>query len=104
MTILTGVTGVLSCAHEPVNAGIFGGELHGHSYEVTAWFANDDQADVRVFQASLTMLLAQWDHKILPEELSTAEAIAKAIGVLAKCVEVEVRRPLERIHAKWRAA
>lgn len=101
---LTGVGGVLSCAHPPVNADIFGGELHGHSYEVTAWFTNDCREDVRVYQAALNTLLAQWDHKTLPHELSTAEEIARVVGTLAKCVEVEVRRPLERIHARWSVA
>jgi hypothetical protein len=99
--MLTGVGGVLSCAHEPVNADIFGGELHGHSYEVTAWFHNDEGADARVFQASLNTLLKLWDHKVLPPEMATAEGIARAVGTLGKCMEVEVRRPLERLHARW---
>jgi hypothetical protein len=75
--ILTGVGGVLSCAHEPINVELFGGELHGHSYEVIAWFQNDDCADVRVFQAALNTLLKLWDHKVLPTELGTAEQIAR---------------------------
>lgn len=99
--ILTGVSGILSCAHEPVNADIFGGELHGHSYEVVAWFENPNGADVRAYQASLKALLALWDHKVLPVELSTGEALAAAVGTLANCVAVEVRRPLERIYARW---
>lgn len=99
----TGVGGVLSCAHHPVNSDIFGGELHGHSYEVIAWFTNEHREDVRVYQAALNTLLAQWDHKTLPLHLSTGEEIARAVGTLAKCVEVEVRRPLERIYARWRA-
>lgn len=103
MAVLTGVTGILSCAHQPINADIFGGELHGHSYEVTAWFTNDHGADVRIFEAALRTLLDQWDHRLLPVEISTAEAIAAAVGTLAKCIEVEVRRPLERFHARWRA-
>lgn len=101
--ILTGVGGVLSCAHEPINADIFGGEMHGHSYEVTAWFANDDGADVRMFKKAFETLLATMDHKTLPPELATGEAIARRFGLLAKCVKVEVRRPLERIYAEWRS-
>jgi hypothetical protein len=101
--ILTGVRGSLSCAHEPINADIFGGEIHGHSYEVWAYFENPDgSADVRIFEAELKSLLALWDHKILPPELSTGEAIAKAIGTLAKCARVEVRRPIEGYAAEWR--
>lgn len=97
---LTGVTGVLSCAHPPVNAEIFGGEIHGHSYEVTAWFT--EGGDVRVYQAALDSMLKQWDHKTLPPELATAEAISRAVLRLVGCKEVEVRRPLERYHAKSR--
>ena len=100
--ILTGVGGVLSCAHEAINADIFGGEMHGHSYEVTAWFENDEGGDVRMFQAAFFALLKTMDHKVLPPELATGEAIARRVGLLNKCVEVEVRRPLERIYAKWR--
>lgn len=102
--ILTGVRGILSCAHEPINADVFGGELHGHSYEIWAWFENPDgAADVRIFQAALGGLLKAWDHKILPPELATGEALAKAISLLAKCRKVEVRRPLEGIGAEWTA-
>ena len=103
MTTLTGVGGVLSCAHHPINADLFGGETHGHSYEVIAWFHNDTGADVRVFQAALNGLLKAWDHKMLPDNMATGEAIAQAVGTLAKVVEVEVRRPLERIYARWTA-
>lgn len=100
--ILTGVGGILSCAHPPVNADVFGGETHGHSYEVIAWFHNNDGRDVRAFQAALDQLLAQWDHTTLPESMARAEDIAVAVGTLANCVKVEVRRPLERIYAEWR--
>lgn len=99
---LTGVGGILSCAHEPVNADVFGGEVHGHSYEIVAWF--EGGGDARVYQAALTTLLKQWDHKTLPPEIQTGEAIARAVGLLANCVEVEVRRPLERIYARWEAS
>ena len=102
MTTLTGVGAVLSCAHRPINADVFGGEVHGHSYEIIAWFENDDGSDVRIFQAALNALLKQWDHKMLPDELATGEAIARAVGCLNKVVEVDVRRPLERLYARWR--
>lgn len=100
--ITSTVTGILSCAHEPINADIFGGQVHGHSYEVTAEFANDAGADVRIFKVSFDTLLATLDHRLLPSELATAEAIARYFGVLNKCVFVEVRRPLERLGARWR--
>lgn len=102
--LLTGVGAILSVAHPPVNADVFDGEVHGHSYEIVAWFRHDAGQDARVFQKALHALVAQWDHKTLPAELSTGEAIARTVGVLANCVEVEVRRPLERIYARWSAA
>lgn len=100
---LTGVRGTLSCAHLPVNPELFGGETHGHSYEVWAWFDNPGgDKDVRIFKATLDTLLAVWDHKVLPPELATGEALARAICSLANCVEVEVRRPVEGFAAKVR--
>lgn len=102
--VLTGVGGILSCAHEPVSPELFGGELHGHSYEIVAWFDNArGPRDVRILKAALDTLLAQWDHKVLPAELSTGEAIARAVGMLANVVAVDVNRPLERIYARWEA-
>lgn len=35
--------------------------------------------------------------------VATAEALAVMVGRLANCVRVEVRRPLERWFAEWRA-
>ena len=102
MSLFSGVRGVLSCAHNPINADVFGGEVHGHSYEVEAWFRNDDGRDVRIFSAMLSTLLKNWDHKLLPDELATAEALAKAVGRLNNCVEVEIRRPVEGLFARWR--
>jgi 6-pyruvoyl-tetrahydropterin synthase len=101
--IRTGVTVTLSCSHGPVNPELFGGEEHGHSYEVTVWFDAplDQPRDVRVCHAAVDTLRKQIDHKRLPPELSTAEAIAAYFGILANVVEVEVRRPLERFHARW---
>ena len=93
---LTGVGGVFSAAHEPPE----GGDVHGHSYEVVAWF--DAGEDARVLQASLARTLEPLDHRVLPSELASGEAIAEHIGRgLDGCREVEVRRPLERIYARW---
>jgi hypothetical protein len=99
---LTGVGCVLSVSHPPVNADIFGGEDHGHSYEVIVWFDNAaGPRDVRMCQAAVETLRLQLDHKRLPPDLATGEALARYFGALANVVEVEVRRPLERIYAKW---
>jgi hypothetical protein len=95
--VLTGVSGTLSCAHQPVNQDVFGGEVHGHSYLVKAWFP--EGGDCRVHKAALHQMLQQWDHKMLPLELSTGEALARAVLVLAGCVKVEIERPLEGFYA-----
>lgn len=99
----TGVGCVLSVAHPPVNQELFGGEDHGHSYEVVVWFDNaTGPRDARVCQAAVETLRAQLDHRRLAPELATGEAIAAYFGTLANVVEVEVRRPLERLYARWR--
>ena len=45
--------------------------------------------------------MQQWDHKTLPDDMNWGEDIARAVGTLANCVEVEVRRPLERFYARF---
>ncbi len=99
---LTGVGCVLSCAHAPVNEDIFGGEIHGHSYEILVWFDNaNGLRDVRVCAAAVETVRKTLDHKMLPANLATGEAIAKYFGLINNVVEVEVRRPLERQHGRW---
>lgn len=99
---LTGVGCVLSVSHPPVNADIFGGEEHGHSYEVIVWFDNvPGVRDYRACQAIVEQIRRTLDHKRLPAELATGEALARYFGMLANVVEVEVRRPLERIYARF---
>ena len=100
--ILTGVTGHFCAAHRMPDDVLGQREWHGHSYEVTAWFRNEGRADARVFKAALNGLLSAWDHKELPADFQWGEDIARAVGTLANCVEVEVRRPLEGLHARWR--
>jgi hypothetical protein len=91
---LTGVGGVFSASHESPE-----GVLHGHSYEVWAWFPRGDARDL---QAGLNRVLQELDHTHLPERLSWGEELAEHIGGrLPDCLEVEVRRPLERIGARW---
>ena len=96
---LTGVGCTFSAAHHPPE----GGELHGHSYEVTAWFEAGE--DARVLQARLAAAIEPLDHKVLPPELASGEAMAEHVGrSLDGCFEVEISRPLERMYARWRAA
>jgi 6-pyruvoyl-tetrahydropterin synthase len=93
---LTGIGGIFSASHNSPE-----GVLHGHSYEVWAWFP---QADARELQERLNEVLAALDHSHLSDELAWGEALAEHLArQLPNCVEVEVRRPLERIGAKWTA-
>jgi 6-pyruvoyl-tetrahydropterin synthase len=92
---LTGVGGIFSASHHSPE-----GVLHGHSYEVWAWFP---QADARDLQQRLEKVLAAIDHTHLDDDLAWGEALAENIAArLPDCLEVEVRRPLERIGARWR--
>lgn len=95
--IEAGVTSHFSAAHRSPE-----GEMHGHSFQVTAWFTNDDRRDIRCMKAALDTMVSQWDHKELSADLSWGEDIARAVGTLANCVEVLVSRPLEGFHARWR--
>ena len=91
---LTGVGGVFSASHHSPE-----GVLHGHSYEVWAWFA---QGDARDLQRMLEAALLELDHTHLADDLAWGEALAEHIALkLPGCLEVEVRRPLERIGARW---
>jgi hypothetical protein len=93
---LTGVGGIFSASHHSPE-----GVLHGHSYEVWAWFP---QSDARELQRKLEDVLKSLDHTHLPDALSWGEALAEHIGSrLPGCCEVAVIRPLERIGARWRA-
>lgn len=93
---LTGVGGVFSASHDSPE-----GVLHGHSYEVWAWFP---EGDARELQQKLRAVLERLDHTHLPDALAWGEALAEHIaGQLPGCREVEIRRPLERIGARWTA-
>lgn len=100
MTTRTGVSAHFSAAHrEPGQSG-----YHGHTWQVTAWFPNST-LDALGLQSRLRSVLRRFDHKTLPDDLSRGEAIAQAVGEeLGGCCEVLVSRPLEGIHAEWRAA
>lgn len=92
---LTEVGGTFCASHHSPE-----GQLHGHSYEVWAGWHGGDARD---HMASLTAVLALYDHTHLPPKLAWGEPLAKAIGeALPGCVEVLVARPLERIRARWR--
>ncbi len=95
--MLTGVSGHFCATHRTND-----GSLHGHTWHVTAWFKNNYRSDVVVYQAMIDVMLRRLDHTELPDDLSWGEDIARQIACLANAVEVEVSRPAERIHARWR--
>lgn len=95
--MLTGVSGHFSATHKSPE-----GKWHGHTWYVKAWFRNKHRLDARVMQASLNQMLKRYDHSELPENLEWGEDIAREIGSLINCVEVEVSRPAEGIYAKWK--
>jgi hypothetical protein len=95
---LIGVSGSFRAAHRCAEP-----ELHVHEWHVTAWFDAAPRADARLFKAALDMLLGGWEGKPLPVEMEWNEDIAFVVGRLVNCVEVEVRRDNEGLHARWSA-
>jgi 6-pyruvoyl-tetrahydropterin synthase len=95
---LTGVGAIICAAHAERLSGV----VHGHTYEVTAWHECPDSNDAVILQNHLQGVCSAFDHTTLAPELSRAEDLAAAILRLSPptCVEVEIRRPLERLYAK----
>jgi hypothetical protein len=91
----TGIGGVISAAHTTPDGGI-----HGHSYEIVAWFRHGHDAEA--LRRHLQVVLDKLDHRQLPDEIRWGEELAEHIGkALPGCIEVEVNRPAERIYANW---
>lgn len=74
-------------------------EVHGHSYEVMAWWPARPARDAVCLQETLKGALKGFDHKTLPPELSRAEDLARAIMGLIGAVRVDISRPVERLSA-----
>lgn len=89
---LTGVGAVLSAAHRNSD-----GELHGHTWEITAWF--DEGRCAVELQQELVDYLKVFDHQVLGDEIAWGEALGKCLILGLGCAKVEVSRPLERIYA-----
>lgn len=90
-----GVSCVLSVAHNSPE-----GVLHGHSYEVRAWYRFG--SDARALQRHLEVVRDKYDHTLVDDELQCAENLAEVIGRdLPGCIAVDVNRPLEGIYASW---
>ncbi len=78
-------------------------ELHGHSYEVVAWFKAVPPSDAVTLQETLKGALRAFDHKTLDAPLNTAEGLARAfLRLLDGCIGVDVSRPVERLYARVR--
>ena len=89
---LTGVGAVLSAAHRSRE-----GVLHGHTWEIIAWF-NEGRCAVEL-QAELNSHLKMFDHQILGDDVAWGEALGKCLLLGLGCVKVEVNRPSERLYA-----
>lgn len=91
---LTGVGGILCCAHTTPEGG-----LHGHTYEVVAWYHHGH--DAVALRRHLDAVLAKFDHAMLPDEIRWGEDLAEHIHKeLPGCIAVDVNRHAERIYAK----
>jgi 6-pyruvoyl-tetrahydropterin synthase len=95
MSSLTGVGGTFCASHHTPE-----GVLHGHSYQVWAYFPD---GDARGLQGALRRELDRLDHSHLPDELAWGEAIAEHLGHMLGAAKVRVTRPLEMIEAEWTA-
>lgn len=92
MQILTGVSAVFSAAHNSRD-----GVLHGHTWQVTAWWDNEPDAVQK--QIELRKYLSVFDHTVLADGVAWGEYLAHAILLGMGCCRVEVSRPLEGIFA-----
>ena len=98
MIIETQVEATFSASHKDRTSG----NLHGHSYLVTASFLYKG-GDARHPLDMLRDEVKSLDHATLPDNLSWAEEIAAyLLGVLPDCNRVRVSRPLEGLHAEAR--
>lgn len=98
--MLLGISGKFTATHNCPE----GGNPHDHEWHVTAWFKNNFRSDARCYLAMIDTLLARLDGTFLPNDLSWGEDIARQLAITVNCMEVEVSRPVDRIHARWRWA
>lgn len=94
ITTSTGVGGFICAAHRDKNTG----KLHGHTWEVEAWFK--DRSNAVELQNELQSVLAEFDHQELPDNFAWGEELASEIlKRLSNCQEVKISRASERIYA-----
>lgn len=92
--IQTGVGILLRCAH----ADKVSGAVHGHTYEAVCWFGGKHNAEK--LQDECARVCADLDHTLLPAPLAWAEDLIPEIMRRTNAVDVEIRRPLERLYAR----
>lgn len=97
LKVSTGVGAVLCAAHRDRD-----GSMHGHTWEITAWWTGTP--DAREKQATLNLYLSSFDHGFLPDGLAWGEHLAARIASDLGCERVDVERPLERIYARVEAS
>lgn len=93
MKTLTGARAIFSAAHRSKD-----GILHGHTWEVIAWW--EDCPDAVERQAALTDYLKVFDHSVLADGIAWGEKLAETICIGLDCSKVQINRPLEGIFAE----
>jgi hypothetical protein len=89
---LTGASAVFSAAHESRE-----GVLHGHTWQVTAWWWGEPDAVQK--QKDLRAYLSRFDHTVLPASSAWGEQLGAQVLRDLGCAKVDVSRPLEGIFA-----
>lgn len=90
-----GIRATISAAHRGED-----GALHGHSWEIRAWF--EEGRDALELRAEVFAAVSLFDHQELLYELSTSEGLIRAIAEqLPEAVEIEALRPVEGIFVRW---
>ncbi len=97
-----GVTTAVRCVFSAAHADPLTGAQHGHDYEVIATFPGDELRRFEVLQERLRGILRAFDHRVLADDLWSAESLAKALGsVLGDAIQVQVNRPWLGHFATW---
>ncbi len=98
---LTGVGATLIADHRSRD-----GQIHGHTWEITAWFEYRSGSDAKCLRFVLERILEPYQGKCLPDRIAWGEDLARHIaleiaGEYRAPVQVDVTRQAERIYARW---
>lgn len=92
---MIGVRARFSAAHrDPLQSAA---PVHGHSFEVVAWFISGDAV---ALQRRTERAVSVLDHRLLPVALSRSEAIGAMLMRELGAAGAEVNRPVEGIFVK----